>query len=97
MSYMLGCCVVLLSGAAGALILQGICLDGSPYWICAIAEACATCAGRALVLDHGTAIYVLLGSREDAAASEAHTFVETLATGRLPLPDVRFIDAVSVM
>jgi hypothetical protein len=48
-------------------------------------------------VDHGTAIYVLgaddTGSSDSSAA--AHAFAEQIAAGRLPLPDVRFIHAVS--
>lgn len=54
------------------------------------------------MLDHGTAIYVLLGGSsgsrmEDpaAVAAAAHAFVDCIAAGRLPLPDVHFIEAVS--
>ena len=63
-------------------------------------------AGRPLVVDHGTAIYVLgaggaLNSDSSdgasAAAAAAHSFVESIAAGRLPLPDVRFIDMVSAV
>ena len=56
------------------------------------------------MVDHGTAIYVLgadgaddsnSSSDDSATAAAAHSFVESIAAGRLPLPDVRFIDAVS--
>ena len=56
-------------------------------------------AGRPLVVDHGTAIYVL-GADDDAGSDSsalAHAVVESIAAGRLPLPDVRFIHAVSNM
>jgi hypothetical protein len=63
-------------------------------------------AGRPLVVDHGTAIYVLgagralnsdSGADASATAAAAHAFVESIAAGRLPLPDVRFIDMVSAV
>ena len=56
-------------------------------------------------MDHGNAIYVLgagdavdsdsSGEVSATAAAAAHAFVETIAAGRLPLPDVRFIDVVN--
>jgi len=55
------------------------------------------------VLDHGSAIFVWLGSTgssgaggwsREALSSAAQGFVEGLASGRLPLPEVRDIAEV---
>ena len=60
-----------------------------------------TVPGAPLVLDHGSAIFVWLGGAEsgdrdgEGLAAAARGFVDSLAEGRLPLPEVRTIAQVT--
>ena len=61
-------------------------------------------AGPALVLDHGSAVFIYLGTlaargswSPEALASAAQGFVQGLAEGRLPMPEVRTIAEVRLI